>query len=373
MTEQMHEPWAVYGVDLSYYTGKVEAILRAKGVQYERHNHTIAERRRTVSAVRIAHMPIIERADGSFMSDSTLIHRWLEAHHPGPALSPVDPAARFAARLIEDWGDEHWWRPAMAWRWLYSESRTVASGRIVDQAMADMRLPRFIKKLIIRARQYINYVYLDGVRTKAHRKAVEDHYLELLDVLEPILKSHPFIMGDRPTEADFGMFAPLFRHFFGDVKTGPIMQDRAPNVMLWCARLWAITPEQIEQAAPVTAIPGDLGPVFDMITRDYLPYLTANAKAVAAGDKDTVHKMQGLEWREPTKPFRLWCLSELHKEYDALSSSGRHKMEEVLGKDAITHLTTPLPAEPIAPPALPIYPITDPAQKRAKVVDSWMR
>lgn len=358
----------VWGVDLSYYTGKLEAILRAKGIAYERRDQTVKERARTSHAVGIEHMPIVERTDGSFLSDSTLIHRWLEDNHSGPSLSPADPKARFIARLIEDWGDEHWWRPAMAWRWLYAESRHVASARIVDQAMVDMPLPRWMKKRLIQLRQTLHYVYLDGVRTKAHRKAVEDHYRELLSVLEPILKTRPYIMGDRPTEADFGMFGPLFRHFFGDAFSGPVMQSTAPHVMLWVARLWAVSPEQFEKAPEINAIPNDLAPVLALITRDYLPYLTANANAVAAKQKHTTHHMQGLDWKEQTKPFRLWCLAQLQDDFAALSDAEQAEIETLLGSDAVHHLSAALPAKPVAPPTLPII-----AEGSRKPVDSWMR
>ncbi|MEN8721893.1 MAG: glutathione S-transferase family protein [Alphaproteobacteria bacterium] len=365
----MSEPWTVWGIECSLFTGKLEGILRAKGVEYTPPRTDIANQRRLSALTGIMQMPTVEAADGTIYSDTTLIHRWLEDNHSGPSLSPAAPHARFISRLIEDWADEYMWRPAMYFRWIKPACRQVSAGRIVDQMMPKVALPRWLKIRMIRFRQYGIYVWGDGVRTKAQRAATDQLYYDLLDVLEQILATRPFIMGDRPTEADFGLFGPFFRHFFYDPLPGPIMQARAPHVALWCTRMWANRPEKFADKPLIADVPDDLGPLFAIINRDYFPYMAANAQAVAAGNKKTRHHTANTDWSEYTKPFRLWCYSEIKSEFAGLNDADQTKVGDLLGQGAIDHLCADLPCPPpVAPPAIPLTPDQNVSRQ-----DSWMR
>lgn len=368
MTAEAQEPWIVHGVDLSYFTGKLEANLRAKGVRYERRNMSSASWRALAGRTGVQHMPIVERADGSLMSDTTQIHRWLEAHHPGPALSPSAPDVRFIARLVEDWADESLWRPAMHWRWKQLESAAMQSWRIASQFLADSRVPARLLAIPLMIRQYGFFVWRDGVRTRAQRRACDGIYLELLAVLEPLFARRPYLLGKRPTEADFGLFGPFFRHFFGDPLPGPVMQERAPQLMHWVTRMWATTPERFAREPLIDTLPDDLGPLLGIIVRDHIPYLRANAEAVAAGAKRTRYAMHGVQWSEFSKPYRLWCLAELQREFTALADGEKTRVRKMLGDAAVDQLMAPLPATPTAPPKLPI-----PGDRRVPARDSWMR
>lgn len=369
MTNTTHEPWSLWGIEASLFTGKLEGLLRAKGVEYTFKSTTIAHQRRLAGLTGIMQMPTIERQDGAILSDTTLIHRWLEENHNGPSLSPASPHARFIARLIEDWADEYLWLPAMYWRWISPECRQVSAGRIVDHMMPNVPLPRWLKIRLIRLRQYGVYVWGDGIRTKAQREATDNLYLDLLAILEPIFEKRPFLMGDRPTEADFGLFAPFFRHFLYDPLPGPIMMAKAPHVFLWCARMWANKPEKFQDRPLVTDVPDDLGPLLRMIERGYFPYMKANAAAVAAGEKRTNHHTANADFSQFTKPFRLWCYSEVKNEFAALGKDDQAKIAALVGQGVIADLTAPLPCAPtIAPLPLPITP-----ERKGKARDSWMR
>ena len=363
------QPWTLWGIDLSYFTGKLEAILRARGVAYDRQLITGANWPQLAKKVGVHHMPYIELPDGDFLSDTTLILRWLEDHTDGPTLSPAPGHARFISRLFEDWGDEYLWRPAMYYRWWIPESRHMSSRRIADQVATSLPgfIPMWLKRRIIITRQYYFYVKWDGVRTAAHREATEQLYRTLLDQLDAIFAKRDFLLGDRPTDADFGLFGPFFRHFFHDPVPGAIMQDHAPHVLLWAARLWALTPDDFQDRPVIDRIPDDLGPLLDHLSGTYIPYLRANADCVAAGDKHTRYTAHGVDWKEQAKPFRLWCLSDMQDQFAALDTGEQAKVRALLGDAAVDQLIAPLPADPIAPPSLPITP------KSEKAVDSWFR
>jgi glutathione S-transferase len=89
----------VHGLDLSYFTGKLEAYLRAKGIPYELREMTTRSFRECGKATGFLQMPQVELADGTWLTDTTLIIRYLEQHHPQPAISPTDPLVRFISLL----------------------------------------------------------------------------------------------------------------------------------------------------------------------------------------------------------------------------------------------------------------------------------
>ncbi|MGB0920066.1 MAG: glutathione S-transferase [Alphaproteobacteria bacterium] len=357
------KPWIIWGIDLSLFTGKLEAIFRAKGIDYNRHTITARNWAGLATKVGVHHMPYAELPNGDFLSDTTLILRWLEDNHDGPALTPAQGHVQFISRLIEDWADEYLWRPAMYYRWRVPESRHMQAWRIIQEIKPPF--PMWLAKRFVIARQYGRYVVQDGVRDKQTRAATEKLYHDLLGTLDAIFEKRPYLMGERPTDADFGLFAPFFRHFFGDPVPSAIMQDNAPHVLHWCTRMWAAKPSDFENRPLPEEVPDDLAPILNHIAQVYLPYLQANAKAVAAGEKYTRYEGDGAQWKEFAKPFRLWCLSDMQNQFAALDDAEQQKARAMLGDtDA---LTAPLPMEPTAPPSLPITP------GNAKATDSWLR
>ena len=209
----------------------------------------------------------------------------------------------------------------------------------------------------------------DGV-TAATRAAVEASYLETLAALEAVFARRPFVLGERPTEADFGFFASLFRHFFSDPAPARIMRERAPGVQEWVARIWNLRPERFASLPLPDRVPGDLGAIFAAIMRVYLPYLEANAAAYARGEQRVRYDVQGTTFDEPTKPYRVWCRDRLQRDLTRLDAAARAEVERALGSsDAIARLATPSPRP--AENVIASLPLT--ASPRARAVDSWWR
>ena len=103
--------------------------------------------------------------------------------------------------------------------------------------MTDVPLPASWKRAMIRRRQHVEYVKKDGVDSNTWNH-VESIYLTTLTRLEVVFSNRSFLLGERPTAADFGLFAPMFRHFAQDPTASDIMRLKAPRVFEWQARLW---------------------------------------------------------------------------------------------------------------------------------------
>lgn len=323
----------VHGLTLSYFTGKLEAYLRVKGIPYRFAEMDTAAFRRAGRATGVLQMPQIEMADGTWLTDTTAIMAAFERRFPGPGLSPADPLTRFFSLLLEDYGDEWLWRPALHYRWSYDEDMKLMSAQIARSMLRDVRLPFWARRQFILRRQRRVYLAEDGV-TRETIPQIEALYLDTLDAMEAVFSKRPFLMGERPVEADFGFFGSMFRHFSSDPTPAAIMRARAPHVLLWVARLWAARPEDIEGATLPGHVPDDLAPFLGRIARDYLPYLAANEAALADGARHVRYVQDGVTWNVPVSPYRAHCLAALRSHYASLEGEARKKAAGLLGEGA---------------------------------------
>ncbi len=329
----------VYGLKVSYFTGKLEAYLRYKEIPYEfcvataRHFQTILKEK--TGAMQV---PAVELEDGRWMTDTSPMIDWFEAQYPQAPILPADPVQAFLSRLIEDYADEWMWRPAMHYRWSFPSSAILLARRITDELAADVPGPGWVKRWRVRKRQYTNFVKNDGI-TEETRKQAERSYTRLLEILNPIFDSRAYLFGDRPTLADIGLMGPLFRHCSMDPDPAAIMREEAPAVMAWVYRLWNARASRLGDGM-VDGVPDDILPLLREIGETHLEYLCANAAAWGAGEVQFGADIQGASYvGVPTSQYRVWCLEELQRHYEGLAEPAKAEVKTLLdGQGALEPL-----------------------------------
>ena len=337
----MQKPYKMIGGQESYFTGKMEAYFRAKGIPYENVPFSMEELEAAAAQAGFFQVPLVEIPDGGWLVDTTLIIDYLDRLYPEPRTSPTDAAANFIALLLEDYADEWLWRPAMHYRLSFDNSAELLSSWLAEHTQ-DTDISLAEKKSLWKERQKSTFVTGDGVTCET-RAALESSYHHALAALEAIFAKRDYILGDRPTQADFGFMGPLFRHFFCDPDPARIMRDTAPGVHEWVARMWNMKPQRFSSAAQVEVIPSDLGDLLEPIASVYLPYLLANQEAVIAGQEQVGYDALGVSWKEPAKPFRLWCLDQLRRNYQALDAASRGRVADALDNSGAEEVLLTVP------------------------------
>ncbi len=322
----------IYGVKVSYFTGKLEGYLRYKEIPFEYRTATAEFFRKTlVEKTGALQVPAVELPDGRWMTDSSPIMDWFEEQYTEYPILPNDAVQAYLCRLIEDYADEYMWRPAMHYRWSYPTSSKLLRRQITDEIAVGLPVPRWLLRMRTERRQHLNFVAKDGV-TKETWDHVEQAYLRLLDILKPIFENRPFLFGDRPGLADIGLFGPLFRHFAMDPVPAVIMRETAPAVMEWVYRLWNAKASQIDGGF-VTGVPNDLLPLLTEIGETHLENLCANAEAWKAQQKSFGVQLQGTQYTNvPTSRYRVWCLEKLQERYAQTSPESKDALTSVLEK-----------------------------------------
>ncbi len=334
----------LYGLSCSYFTGKLEAYFQTKGIPFEFVEMNRTQFRACAEATGVVQLPCTREPDGTWLTDTTRIMAHFEAatarDSATPQIAPADPAVAFCSLLFEDLFDEWYWRPALYYRWAHADDARLMSTELARQLLRDVPLPLFLRRWFVLFRQRNVYLKKDGVTPKT-APAIEKLYLESLGALDKIFAQRPYLFGERPCEADFGLFGPFFRHFFCDPTSGALMRKHAPHLTHWVTRLWKTRPGELQRAATLEDIPKDLGYFFTMISDDYLPYLEANAAAVARGSNQVRYHAQGVDWRIPTAPYRVQCLNDLRRRYAELNGAAQVRVNQLLSERAVGILHAP--------------------------------
>lgn len=244
-------------------------------------------------------VPYLFGPRGENLYDSSAIAEWLDRRLPdAQKLIPIEPLAGFVARLIDDYADEFLLYVVHHQRWVVSARDNDAGQRLAQEFR---RLVGPLQPLMARhfsARQTRRLPYLFSVapagfhvagmperRQPPPRKGfppthalLESAHTRLLDVLDALLATRPYVLGDRFTLADAALYGQLGMNL-SDPSTAQAMLARSPRLHRWLLALQQGRP----QVAGVGALQIDeaLRPLLAEIARIQLPLMQQNAAAYA--------------------------------------------------------------------------------------------
>ena len=267
-----------YGWPVSPYTAKTRAFFLYKSIPFDDIRPTARQLMGPIKkAVGAAIMPTVQAPDGTWMQDSSAIIDTLEAQFPERAVVPTTPRQRVVSLLLELFGDE-WLIPlAIHYRWNYPANAEFGVSEFAAYALP--WLPKSVGRALVRpvAKKMSSYREMLGI-TSETVPGFESFAETLFDRLDTHLKSHLFLLGSRPSIADFAMFATPWAHVYRDPGTAHFFDDR-PACQGWFERLNMPSTEPGE-FWPDDAIPDTLLPILELMFSEQLPYLRSLVSAI---------------------------------------------------------------------------------------------
>ncbi len=268
----MGQAYILYGWHLSYFTGKVRCYLRYKGIPFVDQDvdlFTLTQRikRKTGAVV----MPVLRTPDDAWLQDSSDIIDHMEQLYPAHSVLPSTPVQKFATYVLEAWGDE-WWVPiAMHTRWSYPENYP-----LFEQEAGSHLLPRFPGWMQRKAAGFVagnlrGMLQRVGVRSEQFA-VLNDWTLHMCDLLEAHFSKVPYLLGARPTLADFSLVGTMYGHLGRDPWPKREIISPRPALRNWIDRM--ANPEPADAGAPL--LPDDgiaptLEPVLRAIFAQFVP------------------------------------------------------------------------------------------------------
>jgi glutathione S-transferase len=329
------------GAQVSYYTGKVRAYLRYKGIPFDE----IAATRdiyRDVILPRtgVRFIPILISDDDIAVQDSAEIIRFLEQRYPQAAVYPDTPVQRLVALLFEVYGDEWLVIPAMHYRWSFPENRAFAIqefGRLSAPDASPEEQQAIGEKL---SGPFAGALPALGVSATS-APAVEASYLAFLQEFDAHLNEHPFLLGTRPSIGDFSLFGPLYAHLYRDPLSGRLMKTHAPRVAEWVQRM--LEPEPCAgDFLPDDQIPATLVPLLRRMFEEQGPVLVSTIEHVEAWARDDegpllpraigthTFRIGPVAEQRGVFPFNLWRWQGAHDQYHRGTPAERSRADELL-------------------------------------------
>jgi glutathione S-transferase len=306
--------YKIFGSEMSPYSVKVRSYFRFKGIAHE-----WIPRRPAVDAeykkyARLPIVPTVATPEGEGIQDSTPIMERLEAQFPEPTVHPADPALKFLSQLLEEFGDE-WGNKLMFHHRWWAEIDQVASAQTLarlNMANGSAEEVAGLAKMI-RERMTGRGGFVGS--SAATAPLITEYYFALLDLLEPHFVGRTYLFGARPSFGDFGLSAQLYEASV-DPTCGSIIRARGPAVLDWCHRM--MEPRNDGPFETWSSLAPTLAPVLAYIGRYFLPWSTANAKALAAGEAEFSVALAGKTYTQGPQKYHAKSLAALRTNYQAV-------------------------------------------------------
>jgi glutathione S-transferase len=314
------DTWVLCGSELSPFHLKLAAILKAKKIPFRDfpsqgntfENLKIQLRLKQLKAglLELTYpefteydefplVPYLFGPKGENLYDSSAIATWLDMHTTTDPLVKVgaDQKLHFLIHLIDEYFDEFGLYLVHHGRWKISAKNNTAGWRLANEmpvAFAPFRklIDNFFSHRQIKRLPYLFSVapkdfFITGLAKKkqppshknfpATHALLEQSYLNILNALEPIFQSRPYLFGHRFTLADASLYGQLGMNL-SDPSASKWVEATAPHVFTWLNR---IHNGDFSANKPDSELFSDvlLKPLLHEITRIFYPLMAQNEAA----------------------------------------------------------------------------------------------
>jgi len=272
-----------------------------------------------------------ERGELEARTDSTPLIRELERSHSGREVIPADPAVAFLDALLEDYADEWLTKAMFHYRWAFAADIAKAGAILPRWRRSDQPEAQHRELAKIFSERQIGRLGVVGSNPTT-APVIEASYARLLKLLDARLETSRFVMGARPGASDFGVYGQLTQLAGFDPTPSALALELAPRVVAWVDIVEDLSGIDAPDDGWVArdAIPDTLRALFGEIGRVYVPFLLANADALARGAARVECQTDGRPWTQQPFPYQGKCLRWLREAHAALAPADRRAVDAVL-------------------------------------------
>jgi glutathione S-transferase len=321
------------GVPGSPYTRKMLALLRYRRIPYRlypSHKFLLTEqsqRNKPRAEPKVPLLPTFYFKDESgteiALCDSTPIIRKLELEHVGREVVP-ESALGFINYLIEDYGDEWLTKAMFHYRWHYGPDSEKAAQMLPRWNNTNADESALQAKAVSVAELQISRLSYVGSNPQT-QSTIENSFKRLVGILDNLLKIKPFILGDRPSSADFALYGQLTALALFDPTPQAIILKLSPRLYAWTETMEDLSGyEPLETDwLDLTTSSDHIHELLTEIGRVYTPYLLANAAAVNKQQPEFQCEIDGTTWTQGTFVYQAKCLQWIRDEFAALDTQNQ--------------------------------------------------
>ena len=328
-------PIQLSGVPGSPYTRKMLALLRYRRLAYRFHANNSPPKgfpRPKVQLLPTFYLPA-KTGDLEAVVDSTPIIRRLERDFVGREVRPPDPVLGLISDLLEDYGDEWLTKAMFHYRWVYPAD--IKQARDILPCWTQSQIPDAdlnARRQMIAERQ-ISRLHVVG-SNPVTGPVIEESYVRLLDMLEAHFRDHRFLLGARPSAADFAIYGQLTQLTHFDPTPMALCLARAQRVYAWVDLMEDLSGLEVDEGGwlDTRTLPQTLLEILAEVGRTYVPVMLANEAALATGAEAVDTTVEGRTWTQPPFAYQAKCLQSLRSGHGALGGADRILADQIMVK-----------------------------------------
>ncbi len=328
----------------SPYSWKLRSYMHYKGIPYQRMRSNMTAYMSLIpEKVGMSIIPVLLTPDDQVLQDSTPIMQRFEQQYPQRASVPDDPALEFLMWLLEDFGDEYLVRFAMHYRWGNDLNRQALSHRLARSMCYGVpeAHPTQLAPMVLDRQSGFDLPL--GLSDADSRRSLDEQLLELLGILDLHFEQFQFLLGDRPSLADFAVFGQLYAHLYQDPFSAELMERHGARTCNWIETLLELgdTRGAVGQTAfgdwldLAAGVPDSLRRLLNFVAKTYLPYSAGTARTLAAGEKQFSVKIFGVASRFVAAQYKAWSFEQVQLRLQALAPNVREQLDSVLAASGL--------------------------------------
>lgn len=333
--ENYYRVWQNLGSPYSY---KVMTYMNYKGIPYKRLEANAKALVEDIPRlVGQSIVPVMLSPQEEVLQDSTPIIEWLEERFLEKAVIPDDSRLAFLMWLLEEFADEYMPRIHMHTRWGNEQNQQAVSHRIgrgLAYAVPDASVSDLAAFILSRQKGFNKHLGLtDRVRANMDQQVVD-----LLTLLDKHFLYYQFLLGDKPSMADFALYGSLKVHLYSDPNSKETMEVHGPRTCDWIETITAFgdTRGCVGQTTfgdwinLDDGIPESLHKLLSFSAKTYIPFAQACAQASKSKSKKFDAKVYGLTETFSTHQYRVWSFEQLQNRYVQLQGDEKQLVDEAL-------------------------------------------
>jgi len=330
--------YRIWQAQASPYSYKVMTFMNYKGIAYKKVRASMQELDWVKTVAGQSIVPVMLSPDGQVMQDSTPIMIHLEEKFPAIKTIPNDARLAFIMWLIEEFGDEYMTRIQMHTRWGNEQNQNALSHRIargLTFGSVDVDTQSLAPVLFDRQRGFNQHLGLVGEGVRA---SMDQQIEDLLAILEEHFLEYQFILGFKPSMADFALYGPLKVHLYEDPQSNEIMESKAPRTCNWIQTISDLGDPrgcagQMEFGEWIDfddGLPASLQALLAFIGKTYIPFAAIGAEACVKREKQFEAEIYGVKATFSAHQYRAWSFEQLQLRYESLPESDRRELDKML-------------------------------------------
>ncbi|MCG8673417.1 MAG: glutathione S-transferase family protein [Pseudomonadales bacterium] len=314
----MTTPYKLYGYELSPYSVKVRSYLRYKKIPHEWIVRTLEKMPEFQQHAKLPLVPLVVTPENESLQDSTPIIETLEKSFAENSITPNDKTLAFISYLIEEFGDEWGNKPMFHYRWRREVDQDSAAFRLAKEQLGEQAPEDALQnvKATVKSRM-VDRVWFVGSSDET-APFIESNFKELLSLLEDHLQTRSYLLGNRPSFGDFGLYAQLYE-CYTDPTPGTLIKEQFPAVCNWIERM--INPTAEGEFESWTTLSDTLFPLLkEQIAGCFLPWSQANAQALMANEETFSVTLKGFGFAQKPQKYHAKSLHTLRERYQSFAT-----------------------------------------------------